>query len=73
MRSEAGQDATARRDRLVQHLREIGAAGVLSAGLGRRDGRPVLVVLVRKAPSRKVPKVFEGTPVIVTEVAPASA
>jgi hypothetical protein len=63
------------RDGLLDHLRRKGVAGVVSAGLSRRGGQPVLMVLVRPnfGGEEQVPQTFEGTRVVVSPVGEATS
>jgi hypothetical protein len=61
------------RDGLINHLRRQRVAGVVSAGLSRRGGEPVLMVLVRPTYREGVPEEFDGTTVVVSAVDNATA
>jgi len=71
--SDTRETLLLRRDKLLEHLHERKVPGILSAGLSRREGKPVLVVLVRKGLAPEIPGDFEGTKVIVNHVTSASA
>jgi hypothetical protein len=61
-----------KRDALISHLREHHVPGVVSAGLSRRDGHPVLNVLVKSLSTGPIPPSFQGMSVVVTQVNRAS-
>jgi hypothetical protein len=70
----AGVDALlAARDRLLRGLRRDRVAGVISAGLGRRDDRPAVILLVRPRFTGAVPDAVDGIPVVVREAGEAAA
>jgi hypothetical protein len=60
------------RDGLLKDLRSRGVP-VVSAGLSRSHGEPVLRVLVRPNFQGRIPETFEGTKVVVSAVSAASA
>jgi len=61
-----------KRDHLLKDLRRRRTPGVISAGLGRRDGQNVLTVLVRPSFSGELPETFEGLGVVVTPLSNSS-
>lgn len=61
---QTNDDLLRKRDAFSTHLREQGVGGVVSVGLGQRDGEPVFVVLTRSASGKGIPNSFAGMAVV---------
>ena len=67
------RELIALRDRLLDELDEQGVRGVITAGIGRANGKPALVVLVTPEFAGGCPSDFHGTAVVTREMKPAIA
>lgn len=73
-RSSGPSDALlAKRDGLLRHLRNLGTSGIRGAGLTRIEGKAQLLLLVAPGTSARMPKSFDGVPVLVRETGKAKA
>lgn len=61
------------RDELLALVRSQRVPGVISAGIGRSEGKPALVLLVRPGYTGGAPLAFKKVPVVVRQTQPASA
>jgi hypothetical protein len=64
-RDEHERGLLGQRDALLAQLRRDGVPGVISTALSRRDGEPVLEVLVRPGFRGQIPERFDGREVRV--------